>query len=106
MLLNACNSGYEQFLKLEPDMSLIVLQAILADNGVPGAPVGVDDGDVLVLLSFPDSDNLIWPEIANEVSSKQFEATVKKRTKSNIAELYKLILLRYLLATGLSLIHI
>jgi len=40
------------------------------------------------------------PEIANEVSSKQFEATVKKRTKSNIAELYKLILLRYLLATG------
>ncbi len=100
LLLSECNSCYEQFLRLEPDMSLIVLQAILSDNGVPGAPVGVDDGDVLVLLSFPDSGSLIWPEIANKVSSKQLEATVQKRTKQNIADLYKLVLLRYLLATG------
>ncbi len=100
LLQQTCEHLFDEFSKLEPEVSTIVLQAILADNGVPGAPVGIDDGDVLVLLSFPDADSLIWPEIANEVTYIQFEATVKRRTKKNIVELYKLILLRFLLATG------
>ena len=100
LLQETCDHLFNGFTKLESEISILVLQAILADNGVPGAPVGIDNGDVLVLLSFPDADSLIWPEIANEVTAIQVKATVKRRTKKNIAELYKLILLRYLLATG------
>ncbi len=100
LLQETCDHLFDEFTKLESEISILVLQAILADNGVPGAPVGIDNGDVLVLLSFPDADSLIWPEIANEVTDIQVKATVKRRTKGNIAELYKLILLRYLLATG------
>ena len=98
ILREACDEAYAQFEQLEPRITTLVMQAILADNGVPASPVGVENGDVLVLMTFPESQELIWPEKAN------FDAlpsvSVKKRTKADQAELYKQILFRFLLATG------
>lgn len=98
ILREACDEAYAQFEQLEPRITTLVMQAILADNGVPASPVGVENGDVLVLMTFPESQELIWPEKANfDVLPS---VSVKKRTKADQAELYKQILFRFLLATG------
>ena len=98
LLHEACVEAHAQFAQLEPRIAMLVMQAILADNGVPAAPVGIEDGDVLVLMTFPEQEELIWPEQAN------FDAlpnvSVKKRTKADQKQLYKQILFRFLLATG------
>jgi hypothetical protein len=94
----ACAEAYKRFEELQPAVTTLVMQAILSDNGVPASPVGIDNGDVLVLMTFPEEQNLIWPEEANFDALPKI--SVKKRTKANQSKLYKQILFRFLLATG------
>ncbi len=97
-LYSACAEAYSRFEELQPAVTTLVMQAILADNGVPASPVGIDNSDVLVLMTFPEEQALIWPEEANFDTLPRI--SVKKRTKADRSKLYKQILLRFLLATG------
>ena len=85
-----------RFVDLDPVVNIVVLQAAFADNDGTAAPVGLDDGDLLVLMTMPEPEDVIWPEGPSFGSSM----TVKKRTKAQIKEAFETYVLCHSLATA------
>jgi hypothetical protein len=52
-----------RFFELDPTLNLIVFSAAFSDNDGTAAPVGVDGADLLVLMTMPGIEDVIWPEI-------------------------------------------
>lgn len=77
-------------------VSLIVLQAAFSDNGGTAAPVGLDLGDLLVIMTAPSAEEIIWPE---ELKIGQ-TLSAKKRSKTDVELDYGIFLLCHTLATA------
>jgi hypothetical protein len=84
------------FLTGDPVVNLIVLQAAFSDNGGTAAPVGLDSGDLLVIMTAPTAEEVIWPE---ELKVGQ-TISAKKRTKKDVELDYGIFLLCHTLATA------
>jgi hypothetical protein len=84
------------FLTGDPVVNLIVLQAAFSDNGGTAAPVGLDSGDLLVIMTAPAAEEVIWPE---ELKVGQ-TISAKKRTKKDVELDYGIFLLCHTLATA------
>ena len=61
-LIKYLSKTYDRFIDGDPIVSTIVLQAAFVDNGGDCAPLGIDDGDLLVACIAPQIDEVIWPE--------------------------------------------
>lgn len=57
------DDAWRRFTALDPVLNLIVLSAALSDNAGTAAPVGIDGGDLLILMTMPPAPDVIWPEI-------------------------------------------
>jgi hypothetical protein len=94
--IQTANLAYEKFVEGQTTYMTLVLQAVLSDNSGTAAPLGVDDGDVLVVMTAPNSSEVIWPERI-EINSN---LTVRKKTKAEFDNEYFLYLLCHTLAAA------
>jgi len=81
-ILKRVESTLTKFKDLDAVLNTIVLQAAFSDNAGTAAPVGLDGGDLLVLMTVPDASSLIWPEAIAQ--SQQGRVSAKPKTKSAI----------------------
>ena len=89
-------SAVSRFVELDPVINIVVLQAAFADNDGTAAPVGLDGGDLLILMTMPEPEDVIWPE----GPSFGPNMSAKKRTKAQIKEAFETYVLCHSLATA------
>jgi hypothetical protein len=77
-------------------MSLIVLQAAFSDNGGTAAPVGLHSGDLLVIMTAPSAEEILWPEQLKVGQT----LSAKKRSRKDVELDYGIFLLCHTLATA------
>ncbi len=80
----------------DPTITTIVLQAAFSDNEGSAAPVGIDQNDLLVIMTAPPESDVIWPEslnVGNYISAK-------KKTKTDRDAEYSIFLMAHTLATA------
>jgi len=80
----------------DPTITTIVLQAAFSDNEGSAAPVGIDQNDLLVVMTAPPAADVIWPESFNP---GQY-ISVKKKTKEDRETEYGIFLMCHTLATA------
>lgn len=76
------NESLQKFKDGDSLASLLCLQLCFADNGGAAAPVGLDDGDLLVFMSFPSAYDMVWPERAINTFGSEF----KHRSASEVVD--------------------
>lgn len=76
------NESVQKFIDGDSLASLLCLQLCFADNGGAAAPVGLDDGDLLVFMSFPPAYDMVWPERAVNTFGSEF----KHRSASQVVD--------------------
>jgi hypothetical protein len=97
--LNAnLNSVRSQFAHLDPLITGIVFNTVLADNLFPARWLGLVDGVGLVVVAFGSPSEMVWPEEADVGDSGSMK--VKKVAKRFMLEEHMRMLLRALMATG------
>lgn len=96
LALSMITEARDAFESGDPIVSLIVLQAAFSDNGGTAAPVGLDSGDLLVIMTAPSAEEIIWPE---ELKIGQ-TLSAKKRSKKDVEIDYGIFLLCHTLATA------
>ena len=94
--LDLISSTHRAFLDGDSVVTTIVLQTVLSDNAGSAAPIGVDVGDVLIAMTVPSMDEVIWPE-RFEVKTN---ITVAKMTKAERTSAYWAYLFWHTVATA------
>lgn len=84
------------FAEGDPAITTLVLQAVMSDNAGSAAPIGLDDGDLLVVMTAPAMTEVIWPE-KTEIKTSM---TVSKKNKSEMTTDYTVYLLSHTVATA------
>jgi hypothetical protein len=87
---------YRLYEQGDSTITTIVLQAAFSDNEGSAAPVGVDDKDLLVVMTAPSATDVIWPE---SFDVHQY-VTAKKKTKDDREDEYSIFLMCHTLATA------
>jgi hypothetical protein len=77
-------------------ITTLVLQALMSDNEGSAAPIGLDDGDLLVVMTAPPASEVIWPE--QIVQNTRISAT--KKSKADINTDYYMFLLSHAVASA------
>ena len=95
-VLELIRDAYKRYRNGDETLVSIVLQACFSDNGGTAAPVGSDQGDLLVLMSVPSRDSVVWPE---EISFGQ-TISARKRKKAEIAEEFENYVFCHAVATA------
>ena len=89
-------SIFQLYQQGDPVITTIVLQAAFSDNEGSAAPVGIDEGDLLVVMTAPQIGDVIWPE---GLSVGQ-HLSAKKKTKTERESDYDVFLMCHSLATA------
>lgn len=92
----APNEAWAALTANEPDVVLSTLEEAFEDNEAPAAAVGVADGEASVVVLVPSTDAL--PERRPTVTDAG-NLSLRKLTKSDKADLYKLLVAGYVLVT-------
>jgi hypothetical protein len=87
---------YKLYEQGDPTITTIVLQAAFSDNEGSAAPVGIDDEDLLIVMTAPLVNDVIWPEAFDIKQS----ITVRKKTKDDRETEYSIFLMCHTLATA------
>jgi hypothetical protein len=87
---------YKLYEQGDPTITTIVLQAAFSDNEGSAAPVGIDEKDLLVVMTAPSANDVIWPE---SFDAHQY-ITAKKKTKDDRETEYSIFLMCHTLATA------
>jgi hypothetical protein len=90
---------YKRFLEGDSIITTVVLQTLLSDNAGTAAPIGIDDGDLLILMTAPSLADSIWPEKI-DFSNDGFHLTAKKKTKDQSSNDYYIFLLSHAIAAA------
>ena len=92
----ALNEAWAALTANEPDVVLSTLEEAFEDNEAPAAAVGVADGEASLVVLVPSTDAL--PERRPTVTDAG-NLSLRKLTKSDKADLYKLLVAGYVLVT-------
>lgn len=87
---------FKMYQQGDPTITTIVLQAAFSDNEGSAAPVGIDQNDLLVVMTAPPLSDVIWPEIFNP---GQY-ISAKKKNKGDRESDYEIFLICHTLATA------
>jgi hypothetical protein len=87
---------YKMYEQGDPTITTIVLQAAFSDNEGSAAPIGIDEKDLLVVMTAPPANDVIWPE---SFDAHQY-ITAKKKTKDDRETEYSIFLMCHTLATA------
>lgn len=94
--LNTAYETFERFQRGDVDVVTVVLQAVMSDNAGAAAPVGFDNGDLLVLMTAPAPHQVIWPERVSRVIG----FSVAPKTNSDILDDYETYLFCHAVSTA------
>jgi restriction endonuclease Mrr len=92
----ALNEAWAALTANEPDVVLSTLEEAFEDNEAPAAAVGVANGEASLVVLVPSTDAL--PERRPTVTDAG-NLSLRKLTKSDKADLYKLLVAGYVLVT-------
>jgi len=87
---------YKLYEQGDPTITTIVLQAAFSDNEGSAAPIGIDQKDLLIVMTAPPANDVIWPE---SFDAHQY-ITAKKKTKDARETEYSVFLMCHTLATA------
>ena len=89
--------AHRLFAEGDPAVTTLVLQTVMSDNAGSAAPIGIDNGDLLVVMTAPAMNEVIWPE-KTEIKTSM---TVRKKSKAEMITDYTMYLLSHTVATAL-----
>jgi hypothetical protein len=95
-VLEIINSVHALFLAGDPTITTLVLQALLSDNEGSAAPIGFDNGDLLVVMTAPPATEVIWPE----KFAQHGRISATKKNKTDINTDFYMFLLSHAVATA------
>jgi hypothetical protein len=95
-VLEIVTSVHDLFLSGDPTITTLVLQVLMSDNEGSAAPIGLDDGDLLVIMTAPSAADAIWPESIDFNS----HLSAAKKSKADISSDYYMFLLCHTVATA------
>ena len=90
------DEAHRLFTEGDPAVTTLVLQTVMSDNAGSAAPIGMDNGDLLVVMTAPVMDEVIWPE-KTEIKTSM---TVRKKNKAEMITDYTMYLLSHTVATA------
>ena len=95
-VLEYVKSVHGLYVQGDPTITTLVFEALMSDNEGSAAPMGIDDGDLLVVMTAPTASEVIWPEKIKQNN----RISASKKTKAELSTDYLMFLLSHAVATA------